>query len=63
MFHPILLVFLSSLVGLIILLVFVLERFMWAISLKSASGEDDMAWFFVIFYLPIIGWMLYYITK
>ncbi len=40
-----------------------LERFIWGITLKKVSGEDKMGWFFVIMYLPIFGWMIYYITE
>lgn len=39
------------------------ERILWAFSLKDAAGEDRLVWFYVIFFVPLIGWLLYRATQ
>lgn len=46
-----------------IFLIYALERFFWVMSLKDASEYDKKIWFFIILYIPILGWIVYRLTK
>ena len=43
-------------------IVFVVERILWGITLYRAAGEDRPGWYIVIYIIPIIGWLIYYIA-
>jgi hypothetical protein len=44
-------------------ILFVCERVLWSWTLKETSGRDLIGWFLIVYYLPIIGWILYRITR
>lgn len=68
---PFILLFLISPIGLFIgilalptwiqllLLIFVVERYVWGITLREASGKDRLVWFYIIAPFPLIGWFFY----
>jgi len=46
-----------------IALIYILERIFWALSLKKSAEEDEKIWFFIILFIPILGWVIYRLTK
>lgn len=48
---------------LIILLVVILERLAWGITLNEISGEDRLVWFYIAYLVPFFGWFLYRLTN
>ena len=38
------------------------ERSAWTLTLKEAAGRDKAAWFIIIYYVPLFGWLMYRIT-
>lgn len=44
-------------------LLIISERAVWAMTLRKVSGEKRAAWFFIIFFMPLIGWLIYWITE
>ena len=48
---------------LIIIIAMIGERILWGMSLKDASGQDKLVWFYLIFFFPLIGWMAYWGTQ
>lgn len=56
---------LLSLVGwnpLLILLVavFIMERGFWGYTLKEIAGEDELVKFYLVYPIPLLGWMVYW---
>lgn len=47
----------------LVLIAFVGERLAWGFTLKVAAGEDELVWFYIIYWVPLFGWFLYRVTK
>ena len=47
----------------VIFLMLVSERAVWVITLRKVSGEKRIAWFFIILFIPLLGWLLYWVTE
>lgn len=54
---------LASVFGIIVLVIFVVERVAWMFTLKEVAGEDRLVWFYLIFLVPLLGWLLYRSTS
>lgn len=39
------------------------EKAVWGITLKHASGEDKLMWFYIVMLVPLFGWIIYWVTK
>lgn len=46
-----------------IAILIIIEKIFWGMALKEAAGRDQLIWFFIIWLFPVVGWLLYYITK
>ena len=53
----------ASIWSLILIVSIIAEKIMWGITLKHASGEDELIWFYVVLIIPLFGWILYWLTK
>lgn len=49
--------------ALILLITLAFERVAWGITLREISGNDELVWFYVVYYIPLFGWLLYRLTK
>ena len=48
---------------LILLIALIVERVAWGFTLKLVSGNDELVWFYFVYYIPLFGWLLYRATK
>jgi hypothetical protein len=46
----------------VFLAIFVIERIIWGATLKEISGEDQLVWFYLVYYVPFL-WIFYWATK
>lgn len=54
--------FLSNL-AFLVLVIYLISRFFRTKALYEASEDENLGWTYVIFYLPVLGWLIYYISK
>ena len=47
----------------IVLLAVIFERLAWGVTLREISGNDELVWFYIAYSIPLIGWLLYRVTK
>lgn len=47
----------------VVVLVYLANRVVRSIAMYDAASNDKLAWVYVIFYLPVFGWIIYYATK
>ncbi len=48
--------------AIILLLVMIIEKIAWGVTLREISGEDQMVWFYLSYIIPLF-WILYRVTK
>lgn len=46
-----------------IFMILAIERIIWSFTLKDSSEQDKLGLFYLIFFLPIVGWIVYLVSK
>lgn len=43
--------------------ILIIERLIWVMTLNRAAGEDQFGWFIIVWYIPVVGWLFYWIGE